>query len=77
MDLPRLWSVASVVRKTERATNMPQSASTLNQGHHHEGEVTMHPDYINPPKQLLSYTDEDYALVLNVWRTELGLQPLI
>lgn len=37
----------------------------------------MRHDYINPPKQFLSYTDEDYALVLNVWRTELGLPPLI
>ena len=24
-----------------------------------------------------SYTDEDYALVLNVWRRELGLEPLV
>jgi len=25
----------------------------------------------------LRYTDEDYALVLNVWRRELGLEPLV
>jgi len=23
------------------------------------------------------YTDEDYALVLNIWRKELGLDPIV
>jgi hypothetical protein len=36
-----------------------------------------HPELNNPPHLLLEYTDEDYALVCNVWRRELGLDPVV
>jgi len=39
--------------------------------------MTQHPEFNNPPRTNPCYTDEDYALVLNVWRKEMGLKPIV
>jgi len=36
-----------------------------------------HPEFKNPPCCQYGITDEDYALVLNVWRKEMGLNPIV
>ena len=39
--------------------------------------MTRHPEFENPPCLAFQVTDEDYALVINVWRRQMGLKPIV
>ncbi len=72
-----MLSTNNPAREAKPATHLQQQISTLNPSHQHGGKKMTHPELNNPPRLLLEYTDEDYALVCNVWRRELGLDPVI
>jgi hypothetical protein len=57
-------------------TYVQQQRQSFNAFNTNGGKV-MHPETNNPPILTLRYTDEDYALVCNVWRRELGLEPIV
>jgi len=40
-------------------------------------QMTQHPEFDKVPCNNPYITDEDYALVLNIWRKEMGLKPLV
>lgn len=74
MGLPDLQTNGYAVHITKRTTRLQKPRVTLNNTNK---DGTMHPEYNNPPSLITPYTDEDYALVCNVWRRELGLEPLV
>jgi hypothetical protein len=77
LGLPGVRNPDNLARTTQCSTNLQQQISTLNPSCQHGGKEMKHPELTNPPRLLLEYTDEDYALVCNVWRRELGLDPVI
>lgn len=76
MGMPDLQAGDYFVCVAQRATDLHQPVDTLNNPDKN-GAATMHPECSNPPTLTGRFTDEDYALVCNVWRRELGLGPLV
>ena len=74
MGLPDLQAGDYVVCISDGTTRVQQPSRTLINTNK---DGKMHPEYDNPPKVISRFTDEDYALVLNAWRRELGLGPLV
>lgn len=74
MAVPDLQTSNYAVHLTKRTTRLHKPRVALNNT---KKDGAMHPEYNNPPSLITPYTDEDYALVCNVWRRELGLEPLV
>ena len=72
-----LQTITHVVCLAKRTTSVHQSRDTLSKTNPNGERPMEHPEFINPPRTIAHYTDEDYALVCNVWRRELGLEPLV
>lgn len=77
MGMPDLQTITHVVCLAKRTTSVQQSRDTLSKTNQNGEHPMDHPECINPPQLLAMFTDEDYALVCNVWRRELGLEPLV
>ena len=77
VDMPDLQTKTHYVCVTKRTTRLRKSTGTLNKTNPNGEPPMAHPEFVNPPGTIAHYTDEDYALVCNVWRRELGLEPLV
>jgi len=76
LGLPNLRITDTLVCGSAGTTHVQQQGIPFNAFNTNGGKV-MHPETNNPPKLVFCYTDEDYALVCNVWRRELGLEPIL
>ena len=72
MALPKMRQRSYTLLQRSSPTTMHKTYKPTNR----YGENTMNEEPLSINKSF-DYTDEDYALVLNIWRKELGLDPIV
>lgn len=77
LGLPNVQIPDNLAPEAEPTPDLQQQDKPFNPHDPNGGKEMTHPEAHNPPQLLFGYTDEDYALVCNVWRHELGLDPIV